>query len=165
MARPFSFSKEKADRLIEMIQAGATQEQAARAVGVTRSTLLRWLREGREGVPKFAEFARDYGDHIRPSRRGRSEDAWEHPSDVDEASPPPEAVAYKRPVRVYSAPEGLTEQCRKMRDELSMLRSNAEAQYQLARVHRDYMRHEVDRINRGIDALLDSARSETESGS
>ena len=160
MSRPFTFSKEKADRLIEMIRNGATHEQAARAVGITRSTMQRWLREGRKGVPRFANLAREYGDVVRKSRQRYSEDVWEHPSDVDEASPPPEAVAYKRPVRVDTAPEGLTEQCRKMRDELSMLRSNAEAQYQLARVHRDYMRHEVDRINRSIDALLDSARAE-----
>lgn len=160
MARPFMFTKEKADRLIEMIQAGATQEQAAHAVGVTRSTLLRWLREGREGVPKFADFARDYGDHIRPSRRGRSEDVWEGPSDVDEASPPPEAVAYKRPVRVDPAPDGLKELFHNMRGELSMLKSNAEAQYHAAKIHRDYVRHEIDRLNRRIDVLLDTARSE-----
>ena len=158
MARPFMFTKEKADRLIEMIQAGATQEQAAHAVGVTRSTLLRWLREGREGVPKFAEFAREYGDHILPSRRGRSEDAWEHSSDVDEPSPPPEAVAYKRPVRVEPDVGRLMEQCRDIRDELNMLQNNAEAQYQAAKVHQDYLRHELGRLNRSIDALLKAVR-------
>lgn len=161
MARPFSFSKEKADRLIEMIRDGATQEQAARAVGVTRSTLLRWLREGREGVPRFVDFAREYGDLVRTSRRGRSEEVWAHPSDVDESSPPPEAVAYKRPVRVDSAPEELKGLFHNMRGELSMLRSNAEAQYHAARVHRDYVRHEVDRLNRRIEVLLDTARAET----
>ena len=158
MARPFSFTKEKADRLIEMIQAGATQEQAARAVGVTRSTLLRWLREGREGVPKFADFARDYGDHIRPSRRGRSEDVWEGPSDAYEAAPPQESTAYKRPVRVAPDVGRLMEQCRDIRDELNMLQSNAEAQYQAAQVHQDYLRHELGRLNRSVDALLDAVR-------
>lgn len=157
MARPFMFTKEKADRLIEMIQAGATQEQAAHAVGVTRSTLLRWLREGREGVPKFADFAREYGDHIRPSRRGRSEDAQARPWDTDDAAPAEESTAYKRPVRVAPAPDGLKELFHNMRGELSMLKSNAEAQYHAAKIHQDYMRHEIERLNRRIDVLLDTA--------
>ena len=161
MARPFMFSKEKADRLIEMIRDGATQDQAARAVGVTRSTLLRWLREGREGVPKFAEFAREYGDHIRPSRRGRSEEVWEHPSDADEAASPHEPSAYKRPVRVEPVPEGLIDVFHNMRGELSMLKSNAEAQYHAAKVQRDYVQYEIDRLNRRIDVLLEAARSES----
>lgn len=161
MSRPFTFSKEKADRLIEMIRNGATHEQAARAVGITRSTMQRWLREGRNGVPRFANLAREYGDVVRKSRQRYSEEVWEHPSDVDEASPPPEAVAYKRPVRVDTAPEELKGLFHNMRGELSMLRSNAEAQYHAARVHRDYVMHEIDRLNRRIDVLLDSARAET----
>lgn len=62
MSRPFVFSKQKADQLLEMIRDGATQEQAARAVGVTRSTLLRWLREGGQGKQLFKEFYDSYGE-------------------------------------------------------------------------------------------------------
>ena len=160
MARPFMFSKEKADRLIEMIQAGATHEQAARAVGVTRSTMQRWLREGRKGVPRFVKFAREYGDTVRQSRQRFSDDVWEHPSDVDAATAPEEPSAYKRPVRVDPAPDGLNDMFHNMRGELSMLKSNAEAQYHAAKVHQDYVMHEIDRLNRRIDVLLEAGRSE-----
>ena len=174
MSRPFIFSQEIAKQVIEKLRDGETQEQAARAVGVTRSTLLRWLREGRKGVPKFAEFAREYRDTVMPQQQ-------EHADDAPSSTPGPFASYKRRPTERREVNEGagypnpadhaasddpmesrerMLNQCHSMRDELGMLRRDIDAQYQAARIHRDYVNYEIDRLRNSIDALVDAARTE-----
>ena len=175
MSRPFVFSQEVAKQVIEKLRDGETQEQAARAVGVTRSTLLRWLREGRKGVPKFAEFAREYRDIVVPQQQEHAEDTppsspeqrrrykWSVPQYRDE-----ESDGAGHPISADHAASGdylesrqrMLNQCLSMRDELGMLKSDVEAQYQAARVHRQYVNYEIDRLRKSIDVLVDAARTE-----
>ena len=60
MARPYTFTDDIANRVISMTTDGASQKDCAKAIGVRRGTVIRWLREGRNGHPKFARFANEY---------------------------------------------------------------------------------------------------------
>jgi len=52
MARPTKFTKERADKIIELVRKGNFKSTAARASGVTKTTLNRWLAEGEAGKNK-----------------------------------------------------------------------------------------------------------------
>ena len=80
MARPFSFTAEKARRIVELARIGATQEEAARAVGVTRSTVARWLRDGNNQKSRFADFAREHAEAVRSWKSRRAGEAPEDAS-------------------------------------------------------------------------------------
>lgn len=54
--RPLSLDETVRARILTAIEAGASRRTAALAAGVGRSTLLRWLAEGRAGVEPFASF-------------------------------------------------------------------------------------------------------------
>ena len=59
MARPDKLTKERADKIIELVRAGNFKTTAARRSGVWPSTLEDWVRRGkREGKGKFYEFYR-----------------------------------------------------------------------------------------------------------
>ena len=87
MARPFSFTAEKARRIVELARIGATQEEAARAVGVTRSTVARWLRDGNNQKSRFADFAREHAEAVRSWKSRRAGEAPEDASSDEQEAP------------------------------------------------------------------------------
>jgi hypothetical protein len=56
MGRPSSLDDATKARIVAAVEAGCGRRTAAQAAGVDRSTLLRWLAAGREGVEPFAAF-------------------------------------------------------------------------------------------------------------
>src|SRR5690349_15079491 len=50
------FTPEVADTIIEHVRAGNYFQTAARAAGIHRDTLYRWINQGEGGDPVFAEF-------------------------------------------------------------------------------------------------------------
>lgn len=54
---PKKFNKTLASRMCALANKGMMIEAIAKTVGVNRSTLLRWLKDGRDGKEEFADFA------------------------------------------------------------------------------------------------------------
>ena len=59
MARPTSLDDSVKARIVAAVEAGCGRRVAAQAAGVDRSTLLRWLASGRDGVEPFASLLRE----------------------------------------------------------------------------------------------------------
>src|SRR5947199_170146 len=58
MGRPSKLTPEVARRVVATIRAGRSKTRAAREAGVALSTLMDWLRRGREyGEPGYAAFS------------------------------------------------------------------------------------------------------------
>jgi hypothetical protein len=57
MARPCKMSVPLALRLAVALHAGLPVPEAARAAGLGRTTLYRWLAAGRRGDPRFRDLA------------------------------------------------------------------------------------------------------------
>ena len=53
-------SDEKAKQLIELVRQGHHRETACAAVRIARQTLHNWLKAGRDGDERWAEFAREF---------------------------------------------------------------------------------------------------------
>jgi len=53
-------SDEKAKQLIELVRQGHHKETACAAVRIARQTLHNWLKAGREGDERWADFAREF---------------------------------------------------------------------------------------------------------
>lgn len=56
MGRPTSLDDTTKVRILAAVEAGCGRRTAAQAAGVDRSTLMRWLAAGRDGVEPFAAF-------------------------------------------------------------------------------------------------------------
>lgn len=74
MGRPSKLTKATTDRVVEAIQAGASQDVAARHGGIVPSTHYEWLRRGREAheqarttgraIPKASLAVAEYSERI-----------------------------------------------------------------------------------------------------
>lgn len=60
MARPTELTPERHEQIIEAIRNGAYLESAARAAGVSPSTVYLWLERGHRGEEPYSEFLEAY---------------------------------------------------------------------------------------------------------
>lgn len=56
MGRPLLLDDLAAKRIVDALTRGASRTAAARAAGVSLSTLMNWQRRGEDGEPGFVEF-------------------------------------------------------------------------------------------------------------
>ena len=59
MARILTYTPELGAQILGARRVGATLRVAARAAGVPWSTLMEWVRKGRDGDPRLEAFARE----------------------------------------------------------------------------------------------------------
>jgi transposase len=74
------FSPERRSRFLGLLEGGRNVEEACAAVGVSRSTVSKWVARGRAGDGEAAAFAEAF-DAIRAADSGRGED---RPLDEDD---------------------------------------------------------------------------------
>ena len=53
----FAFTPEIGERVLKAIRNGCTRETAARSAGISGPTLSKYIKRGRNGDPRLAEFA------------------------------------------------------------------------------------------------------------
>lgn len=57
MGQPTKLDDIRAKKVVDAVKRGLPRSTAARIAGVTKSTLMLWLRKGREGVDGYSDFS------------------------------------------------------------------------------------------------------------
>ena len=75
MSTPSKFIERRRLRVLEVLRAGGSRREAARAVGIDPATLTRWIAKGRTAHPEGRWHA--FYEDVRAAEVGSRQAAWE----------------------------------------------------------------------------------------